>query len=113
VNGIVHGASRTRKVEDIVSRSAIKRLVNINLAEFEMRLVPQMIKVGEPAGKKVIHGYDRIAFSQEGVTKMRTEKPGTAGHDGALFIHGKLTFFPATVALVSAESGDAAGRPTL
>ena len=87
VRGVVHRAGWTGKMKHIVHSATLNRSTNILFQEFETRLVAQMFEIGETSGEQVVRGYNRVAFTEQSITKMRTEKACSPGNQRACEIH--------------------------
>ena len=64
VNGVVHGASWTGKMKNIIHFPAVKRLINVGLPKFKTCFVAKIMEIGLPSGQEVIHRNYGVAFCQ-------------------------------------------------
>ena len=113
MEAIVHGASGTGKVKNVIHFAAVKRLINVDLPKLKTSFVAEMMKIGLPAGQKVIHRNYGIAFRQQGVAQMRAQEAGSAGDQGAWLAHDLLIFLERVAASAGPAWGMTGCRPTL
>ncbi len=71
---VIHRTGRTGEMKHVVYLAAIKRLVDIDFAQFKPGIVPQMVHVGFTAGQEIVNGDDGISFTQEGIAQVRSQK---------------------------------------
>jgi len=48
-----------------------------------------MFEVGEAAREKIVRSHHRVAFAEQSITKMRTEKPAPRDQRAAEFIYSR------------------------
>src|SRR6185369_17094888 len=71
---VVHRRSRTREVIDLIDFEEY-RLGDVVTQQLEALIVEQVKNVFAPAGEEVVEAEHLVAFADESLTKMRSDKP--------------------------------------
>src|SRR5436309_3222546 len=102
------GGCRTGQVIDLVHLD-VEREGDIVPHDFKMRIAEEMRDVVLCAGKKIVDAQHIVTRRQETLAKMRSEKPGSAGHEHAcsqtISAHVQATDFRNSELMLSLESG--------
>ena len=80
---VVDRTCRTGEVEDVIHLAAIERLVDVDLLEFESRVVAQVFEVGLRPVSRLSALRDGVAFASRASHKMGAQESSTAGDQGA------------------------------
>jgi hypothetical protein len=72
MHGVVDGTGGAGEVEDIIDSADIERFANVFLYEFEARIISEMRDVCRAASEQVVDDDNTPAFSEQGVTQMRS-----------------------------------------
>jgi len=81
---VMDGRSRTGEIVYLIHFDK-ERERDVMAHQFEALMVQQMLDVVPGAGEVIVHAKDFVATRQQGLAQKRTNKPGPAGHQNALF----------------------------
>jgi hypothetical protein len=81
---VVRRRGRTGEVRHHVHRPVdLEESADVAVDEFESRQVEQVLHIGQPAGRQVVHADDRVTSADEEIADVGAEKTGSSGHDNA------------------------------
>jgi hypothetical protein len=83
---ILWRAGRGSEVENVVHWAGVEGLADVPLIEAEARLVGQMGEVCGVSGGEIVNADYGMAFAQQAVSQVRTEKSGGPGNK---YAHGQ------------------------
>ena len=85
--GIVHRTRRTGEVKHIIQGAPLAGLANIFLHEFKSGVTLQMLDISEPSSQQIVRRDHGIAFAQQPIAEMRSQKAGPTSYQRASRIH--------------------------
>src|ERR1700677_1155489 len=113
VVSVIDRARRAGEMEYVIHFAAVERLIDVDLLEFELWFVAEVIEIGSSSGQQIIDDDDGITLCQQCIAQMGTQEAGSAGDQRPQLAHEWLAFLGGMVASRAGDSGVAAGRPTL
>jgi hypothetical protein len=84
VDGVIDRTGGAGEVKYKVHLAHVEGLTDIFLNEVEARIVLQVFEIMAAAGEQVVDDDYVPALAEQGITEMRAEKTGAAGHQRAM-----------------------------
>jgi hypothetical protein len=84
---IIRRAGRRGEVVHVIHTPQIEGLADVSFLQPESRLVLQVGEVGEPAGRQIVHAQHAMAFGQQRIAKVRTQKSRSSRNEHLLLGH--------------------------